>query len=96
MSNLKSIFNGNFTPPPVMPFKGNVNEIDRTRDALFYLDSGCARTEWVRYGMADKSAGLTFDDFHEWSATADNYKNERDCKSAWQSFKEDGGVTAAL
>ena len=68
---------------------------DRAADALQYLNAGCARDEWVRAGMAAKSAGLDFDDFNNWSATAGNYKNENDCRTVWKSFSESGGVTPA-
>ncbi len=68
---------------------------ERARDALNSLDAGCARDKWVRAGMAAKAAGLDFEDFHKWSATAANYKNENECRTAWKSFKESGGVTPA-
>ncbi len=72
-----------------------LNERERAADALNYLDAGCARDEWVRAGMAAKSAGLDFEDFHNWSATAGNYTNENECRTVWKSFKESGGVTPA-
>lgn len=71
------------------------NEIDRARDALFYLDAGCNREDWVRVGMAAKASGLLFDDFHSWSAKAGNYSNEKECKAVWQSFNASGGVTSS-
>ncbi|ONC62842.1 AAA family ATPase [Burkholderia pseudomallei] len=64
------------------------------REALFSLDAGCPREEWVRAGMAAKSAGLSEDDFLEWSATGANYGGERDARSVWKSIKPDGGVRA--
>lgn len=70
------------------------DESERARSALFALDAGCARDEWTRYGMAAKDAGLGFEDFHSWSEGAQNYKGERDCLSAWQSFGN-GPVKAA-
>jgi KaiC/GvpD/RAD55 family RecA-like ATPase len=45
--------------------------------------------------MAAKSAGLGFDDFHRWSANAGNYAGENECRAAWKSFNESGGVTPA-
>lgn len=69
-------------------------EVERARSALFALDPGCARDEWVRCGMAAKQAGLSFDDFHSWSAQASNYLGEDDCRRAWSSFG-DGAVKAA-
>ena len=67
----------------------------RARNALYHIDAGCARDEWVKAGMAAKSAGLDFDDFHNWSASAGNYKNESECRTVWKSLKESGGVTPA-
>ena len=72
-----------------------MNEIDRARDALHWLDASCPREDWVKVGMAAKAGGLTFDDFHSWSASAGNYANEKDCHNVWKSFSESGGVTAA-
>ena len=71
------------------------SEIERAADALHHLDAGCARDEWVRAGMAAKSAGLGFDDFHNWSASAGNYAGENECRTAWKSFDDSGAVTPA-
>ena len=71
------------------------NEIERAVDALFHIDAGCSRDEWVTTGMAAKSAGLGFDDFHNWSTSGSNYLNEKDCHATWKSFKNSGGITAA-
>ncbi len=70
------------------------NDTDRARDALFHIDAGCARDEWVRAGMSARSAGLSFDDFHGWSASAGNYAGEKDCRATWKSFDASGAVTA--
>ena len=72
-----------------------VDDISRARDALNHIDAGCARDEWVRAGMAAKSAGLDFDDFHNWSASAGNYAGENECRTVWKSFDDAGGVTPA-
>lgn len=72
-----------------------LNDRERAADALNYLDAGCARDEWVRAGMAGKAAGLDFEDFNTWSASAGNYKGENECRTVWKSFKESGGVTPA-
>ena len=72
-----------------------MNDMDRARDALAYIDAGIARDAWVRIGMAAKSAGLSFDDFHNWSATGGNYVSENECRTVWKSFDESGAVTAA-
>lgn len=72
-----------------------INETERAADALHHLDAGCARDEWVRAGMAAKSAGLGFDDFHNWSASAGNYAGENECRTVWKSFADSGAVTPA-
>ena len=66
------------------------HETERARSALWHLDAGCPRPEWVRLGMAARAAGLTFEDWHDWSATAGNYRNEADCRSTWSSMKGEG------
>lgn len=71
-----------------------MNESERALSALQTLDAGCSREQWVTIGMAAKSAGLSLDDFTEWSRPAGNFQNERDCKQVWASF-DDGPVTGA-
>lgn len=70
----------------------NGHDDARAREALFALDAGCAREEWVRVAMAAKAAGLPEDDFLDWSATGANYGSERDARSVWKSVKPDGGI----
>ncbi|AOJ38489.1 helicase [Burkholderia lata] len=70
----------------------NGHDDARARDALFALDAGCARDEWVRVAMAAKAAGLPERDFLDWSATGANYGGEHDARSVWKSIKSDGGV----
>lgn len=70
-----------------------VNEPERAAAALFHLDPGGPREEWVRAGMAAKAAGVSFDESHSWSASAGNYAGERDCRTVWKSFNGDGPVT---
>jgi putative DNA primase/helicase len=72
-----------------------MTESDRAASALLHLDPSCPREEWVNIGMAAKAAGLSFDDFNSWSASAGNYAGENDCRAAWKSFNESGGVTSA-
>ncbi|CAE6863999.1 hypothetical protein R69608_00358 [Paraburkholderia nemoris] len=70
----------------------NGHNAGRARDALLALDAGAPRDEWVRVGMAAKAAGLSEDDFLEWSAGGANYDGERDARSVWRSIKPDGGI----
>ena len=72
-----------------------MNEPERARDALTHIDAGIPRDEWVRAGMAAKSAGLSFDDFHNWSASGGNYAGENECRTVWKSIDESGAVTPA-
>jgi hypothetical protein len=72
-----------------------MDDVSRARDALNHIDAGIARDEWVRAGMAAKSAGLSFDDFHHWSASAGNYAGENECRAVWKSFDDSGAVTPA-
>lgn len=67
----------------------------RALSAFNHLDPSCPREEWVRIGMAAKSAGLSLEDFHNWSKNGTNYVGERDCKNVWKSFNETGAITAA-
>ena len=69
-------------------------ELERARSALLALDAGSDRETWVRHAMSAKAAGIDFEEFHNWSAGAGNYRNEAECRSVWNSIKE-GGVTAA-
>lgn len=69
-------------------------DIDRARTALWALDAGVDRREWVRIGCAAKAAGLAFEDFNDWSATAGNYGGQRDASDAWKSFKQNAAVNA--
>jgi len=71
-----------------------MKNLKRVQSALFSLDSSCSREEWVRIGMAAKSAGLSFDDFHRWSNNGANYKDAKDCKQTWNSLDESGDITA--
>ncbi|WP_338416381.1 AAA family ATPase [uncultured Sphaerotilus sp.] len=59
-------------------------------DALQHCNPGADRRQWVRTMAAAKDAGLSFDDVLTWSATAANFKGERDVAAAWRSIKPDG------
>lgn len=72
-----------------------MSEMERALSAFNFLDPSCSRDDWVRIGMAAKSAGLDFEDFHVWSRNGANYVGEKDCYAAWRSFKVLGGITSA-
>ena len=67
----------------------------RARDALYALDAGCDRGEWVRIGLAAKAAGVAEPDWLNWSATGRNFGGERDARSVWKSIDVAGGITGA-
>ncbi|MCW5584279.1 MAG: PriCT-2 domain-containing protein, partial [Gammaproteobacteria bacterium] len=72
--------------------------MDNTKHALLALNSldpSCSYEEWIQIGMAVKAAGLSFEDFHSWCENGSNYKNRKDCLTAWNSLKETGGITSA-
>jgi hypothetical protein len=71
-----------------------MSESARALSALQSLDAGCSREQWVRIGMAAKSAGLSLDDFTDWSRNAENFQSGKDCRQVWASFN-DGPVTGA-
>lgn len=72
-----------------------VSEYERAVSALQSIDPACDRESWVKLGMAAKAAGLGFEDFNHWSASAGNYAGESDCRTVWKSFGELGAVTPA-
>lgn len=72
-----------------------MNKIDLARSALYALDAGVPRDQWVKIAMSVKAAGLGLDDFTAWSATGLNFDSEADCTDVWRSIDPTGGVTAA-
>ncbi len=72
------------------------DDTERAREALQAIPASLPREDWVRVGMAAKAAGLTLDDFTDWSSNADNYGGERDCRDVWHSFKGQGIGPASL
>lgn len=72
-----------------------IAERERAASALQAIDPGCDRESWVKAGMAAKAAGLEFEHFNAWSASAENYAGEGDCRAVWTSFSDMGRVTSA-
>ncbi len=72
----------------------NGHNPDRARDALYAIPADLPRDQWVKAGMAAHAAGLSFDDFDQWSASAPSY-NAQSCRATYRSFKTaPGGVGA--
>jgi putative DNA primase/helicase len=70
-----------------------MGNLDHARDALQSIPPDLPRDEWVRAGMAAHAAGLTFDDFDQWSSGGRSY-DPRACRDTWRSFKPGKGVGA--
>ena len=67
------------------------NDTDRARTALQFIPPDMARSEWVNVAMAAHAAGLTVDDFIEWSRPAPSF-HLQSCKATWRSIKAGRGV----
>ena len=66
-------------------------DLDRARAALQACDPACDRDEWLRLAMSAKAAGVDFDTFDAWSATAPSY-SELGTRSMWNSVRRDDGI----
>ena len=71
----------------------NGNDTNSARAALHSIPANIARPDWVRVGMASHAAGLSFDDFNEYSAQGESY-NLQACRATWRSFKVGKGIGA--
>lgn len=69
----------------------DLNNLGRARDALQRISPHLSRYDWVRVGMAAQAAGLSFEDFDNWSSGGDTY-DAPSCKATWKSFKADKGI----
>nr|ART39507.1 J284 [uncultured bacterium] len=70
---------------------GAADDRARARDALFSMSPDCPRPDWVRKGQAAHAAGLSFEDFDQWSAGGATY-DPRAVHDTWHSFRADGGI----
>ena len=82
-----------FTPLPRQmrrpSFDSGAIDPARALDALNYIPSDIPREEWVKAAMAAKAAGLSFEEFDQWSSTAKSYK-ATDARDTWKSLKGEG------
>ena len=62
-------------------------------DALHSIPPDLPRDEWVKVGMGAHAAGVDFDTFDAWSASAGNY-NAAASRDVWRSIKPGRGVGA--
>jgi putative DNA primase/helicase len=72
-----------------------MSNTDRANDALLFCDPSCSRDDWVKLAMAAKVAGISFDEFNQWSTGGSNYQGERDTRSMWNSIHRADGITVA-
>lgn len=63
-----------------------MQDLARARDALHAIPPDLPRDEWVRVAMAAHAASLSFDDFDQWSAGADNYRVDS-ARALWRSIR---------
>ena len=59
---------------------------------LSFIPANLPREEWAQVAMALKSAGISFEVFDHWSATAGNY-DPKSARDTWKSVNADGGIT---
>lgn len=68
------------------------NEFNKIISALKYISADIDYESWIKIGMALKSemgqAGYSI--WHQWSSTGKKYKNEKDVRHHWDSFKRSG------
>lgn len=69
------------------------NDVERALSALYALDPGIGRTGWLQIGFAAQSAGVSLEQFTEWSRQAPNFGSDKECAAVWKAFKP-GRVTA--
>ncbi|MET3817319.1 PriCT-2 domain-containing protein, partial [Pantoea sp. UYEF8] len=65
----------------------------RALSALNAIDPDCDRKTWVKIAAAVKDAGLSLEEFDEWSKAGTSYGGASDTRAAWKSVKEGGDVT---
>jgi hypothetical protein len=72
-------------------------ELHEAEKMLSFVDSNCARDEWVQIGMAlrDEFGDAACYLWHSWSSKSTKYKHN-DAQSAWRSFGGNGVTIATL
>ncbi len=60
-------------------------QTDDALDALNAIDPNCDRDTWVRLAAAAREAGVTLQQFSDWSSRASNY-DAKDTASMWKSL----------
>ena len=68
------------------------DDVSRAESAIWSIDPGLPREQWLRVAMSAKSVGLSSNTFVEWSSGGGNFKSKRDCETVWRSIKAEGGI----
>ncbi len=85
-----------FTPAgPPLRGQGIPCDPQEATDAMYYLFPPADRSEWINLAMAIKRAGVSFDDFHNWSRSGEGYESERRCRTDWNGISEHGDISPA-
>lgn len=71
-----------------------IDPISVYREMLTMLDPYCKYKQWFEIACATKAAGLSFQDFDNWSKKGGHKYNAAACKTLWDSTNADGGITA--
>lgn len=69
--------------------KSPTERLEEARDALRALDPGVSRVEWIKIGAAAKAAGISEDEFVQWSSQAGNFDGEKSCRNDYRALKAD-------
>lgn len=63
-------------------------------EALSHVDPNVDYDTWIKIGMAAQAAGLSFEDWDDWSSRGDTYPGSEALRGHWESFEDQGGITA--
>jgi putative DNA primase/helicase len=68
------------------------DDVSRAESAIWSIDPGLPREQWLQVAMSAKSVGLSSQTFVDWSSGGGNFKSARDCMTVWRSIKPEGGI----
>lgn len=68
--------------------------MNQALEALQFIDPSLPRVDWVRIALACRAAGLSEDDFIQWSSGGSNFKNDAEARSVFNKTEERGNITA--
>jgi len=77
---------------PISKTNDPINSVMLEKLVMNIANDSCYE-QWIKLGMAIRSAGGSEDLFHKWSRQSDSY-NERECSQKWDSFSDKSTLTA--